>query len=65
MPDMMEQIAEGQLLVLKSWLNENVHARGARLTAAQLVQEVTGEALSAQYFIDYLHAKFDLLYDLD
>ena len=65
MPDMMEQIAEGQLLVLKRWLNENVHARGARLTAAQLVQEVTGEALSAQYFIDYLHAKFDLLYDLD
>ncbi len=64
MPNVMEQIAAGQLLGLKRWLNQNVHACGARLTAAQLVQEVTGEALSAQYFIDYLHAKFDSLYGL-
>ncbi len=64
-PDLMDQIGAGQLLGLKGWLNENVHACGARLTAAELVQQVTNAPLSAQYFIDYLRAKFAPLYDLD
>ena len=65
MPDLMDQIGAGQLWGLKGWLNEKVHGRGARLTAAELVQDVTGAPLSAQFFVDYLHAKFAPLYDLD
>lgn len=65
MPDLMEQVAAGQLLGLKGWLNEHIHAQGARLTADQLVREVTGEGLSAQYFVDYLRTKFAPLYGLD
>ena len=64
MPDLMEQVAAGQLLVLKGWLNQNIHTRGARLTADQLVREVTGEPLTAQYFVDYLRTKFTPLYGL-
>ena len=64
MPDLMEQVAAGQLLGLKGWLNEHIHAQGARLTADQLVREVTGEGLSAQHFVDYLRTKFAPLYGL-
>jgi carboxypeptidase Taq len=64
MPGLMEQVAEGELAPLKRWLNENIHARGRRSTAGELVQEVTGEALSAEYFIDYLEGKFKPLYSL-
>ena len=62
MPDLMEQVGAGHLLGLKGWLNKNVHEHGARLTAAELVEHVTGEPLSARYFTDYLHAKFGPLY---
>jgi carboxypeptidase Taq len=64
MPDLMEQVAAGQLLGLKEWLNKNIHTRGARLTADQLVREVTGEPLTAQYFVDYLRTKFTPLFGL-
>ena len=49
---------------LKQWLNEKVHARGSRVTAGELVEEVTGEKLSPDYFTDYLEAKFGALYGL-
>ena len=64
MPALMDQVAEGELGGLKGWLNEKIHAPGRRLTAGELVREVTGEALSADYFMDYLEGKFKALYDL-
>ncbi|MFT5087818.1 MAG: carboxypeptidase Taq [Candidatus Latescibacterota bacterium] len=63
-PDLIGQISTGQFVGLKQWLNEKIHAHGTRLTAAELVQEVTGEPLSATYFADYLQGKFGPLYDL-
>jgi len=41
-----------------------VHNRGSRLRASELVEEVTGEKLSADYFTNYLEAKFGALYNL-
>lgn len=64
LPDLAAQIERGELGGLKRWLNEKVHARGSRVTAAELVAEVTGEKLSADYFTDYLEAKFGALYGL-
>ena len=64
MPDLMEQIGHGEFAGLKGWLNEKVHARGSRLTAGELVQEVTGEPLQARYFTEYLEGKFGALYEL-
>ena len=52
----------GGIKELAQW---GFHARGARLTADQLVREVTGEGLSVQYFVDYLRTKFTPLYGLD
>ncbi|MEW6754490.1 MAG: carboxypeptidase M32 [Candidatus Latescibacterota bacterium] len=63
-PDLPEQIRQGRLLGLKGWLNERIHRHGRRLTAAQLVQAVTGEPLQAEVFLDYLEAKFGEVYGL-
>ena len=64
LPDLEAQIAQGELGPLKTWLNEKIHARGARATASELVEEVTSAKLSADYFIDYLWEKFGALYGL-
>ena len=64
LPDLEAQIAQGELGPLKTWLNKKIHARGARSTASELVEEVTGAKLSADYFIDYLWEKFGALYGL-
>ncbi|MYF93227.1 MAG: carboxypeptidase M32 [Gemmatimonadetes bacterium] len=64
LPDLEAQIAQGAFGPLKTWLNEKIHARGARATASELVEEVTGAKLSADYFIDYLWEKFGALYGL-
>lgn len=64
LPDLQTQLAQGALGPLKTWLNEKIHARGARVTASELVGEVTGEKLSADYFIAYLQEKFGALYGL-
>ncbi|NKB70736.1 MAG: carboxypeptidase M32 [Candidatus Latescibacteria bacterium] len=64
MPDLMGQIGQGDFSPLKKWLNDKVHARGSRLSAGELVQEVTGEPLQARYFVDYLEEKFGALYEL-
>lgn len=65
LPDLEAQIGRGEFGGLKTWLNEHIHARGSRLTASELVQEVTGEKLNSAYFTDYLAAKFGALYGLD
>ncbi len=64
LPGLEAQIGQGELRPLKTWLNEKIHARGARVTAGELVEEVTGAQLSADYFIDYLQEKFGALYGL-
>lgn len=64
LPDLVAQIGCGELGQLKAWLNEKVHGRGSRVTAGELVAEVTGKPLSADYFTDYLEAKFADLYSL-
>ncbi len=60
--DLEGQIERGELGHLKTWLNEKIHQRGSRLRAGELVVEVTGEKLNADYFTDYLEAKFSTLY---
>ena len=63
-PDLLELVEEGRLGCLKAWLNEKIHARGRRVTADELVAEVSGEPLQADYFMDYLETKFGALYQI-
>ncbi len=58
------QIAAGNLSGLLGWLREHIHSVGQRRTAAELVQDVTGEPLCVDYLMEYLEGKFKPLYGL-
>lgn len=60
-----KKISSGQFSPLLSWLKEKIHMHGKFYTAEDLVYNVTGEALSAKYFIDYLTEKYKDIYNLN
>ena len=62
--DLEERIAQGDLLTLREWLRDNVHRLGRLKRAGELIQDLTGQPLSAGPFIKYLQAKYERLYDL-
>lgn len=57
-------IAQGELHVLKNWLNREIHWVGKMENASTIVQRVTGEPLNAQYFVDYLWAKYGEIFKI-
>lgn len=61
-PDWDQKIYSGALSSITRWLKENIHQYGATLKPAELIRKVTGEELSAKYFIEYLNDKFGKLY---
>ena len=53
-----EEIARGDFTGLWSWLRENVHGAGARLTTQQLLKDTTGRPLAAAPALRYLESKY-------
>lgn len=62
LPDWNHQVEGGDFSSITKWLGENVHRYGATFKPAELIRKVTGEELSATYFIEYLNNKFGKLY---
>ncbi len=62
--DLDAQFARGEFEPLRTWLKENIHRRGMQYRANRLVEVVTGESLSHEPLVDWLHVKFDELYSL-
>jgi len=46
-----------------NWLKLNVHSRGRQFSSDELCQQVTGEKLNIQYFLDYLLDKYRNIYN--
>ena len=61
-PDWKQKICSGDFASITKWLKGNVHQYGATLKPAELIKKVTGQELSAKYFIAYLNDKFGKLY---
>ena len=57
-------LREGAFGELHDWLTDKIHRHGARYTTPALIREATGEDYTADYFIDYVTAKFGDLYGL-
>jgi carboxypeptidase Taq len=57
-------VREGEFDPIREWLGERVHRQGQRYTTPELVEQATGEPLTAEYFIEYAEEKFGDLYDL-
>jgi carboxypeptidase Taq len=64
-PNLDEQIAQGQLLELRRWLEQKIHRWGRMFTPDHLVQRVTGKSLTPEPFLRYLEEKFGELYGLE
>ena len=62
--DVDAKIREGDLEPLWDWMTERVHRHGRRYPTDELVEEATGEPLTAEYFVDYVEGKFGDLYGL-
>jgi carboxypeptidase Taq len=63
-PDIPEQVRNGKFDVLRGWLTENIYQHGAKYTADELVERVTGGPLTTDPYLDYLWGKFQPLYGL-
>ena len=61
-PGLEEDFARGDFTWLLAWLRGNIHTQGRRFSALELVQRVTGEALSPRHLIAYLRERYGSLY---
>jgi carboxypeptidase Taq len=57
-PQVEEEIAAGQFGGLFSWLQENVHGLGAKISIQELMANATGKPVSAAASLRYLEAKY-------
>ncbi|ELZ01881.1 carboxypeptidase Taq [Natrialba chahannaoensis JCM 10990] len=60
-----DQVREGEFDDLNGWLRENIHQHGKRYTTPDLIEDATGEAFTADYFLEYATSKYGELYELD
>lgn len=63
-PNFDDLLNEGNLSVIRDWLKVQIHQYGKVLEPSDIVQKVTGEALSGKYLVRYLNDKFRPLYEL-
>jgi carboxypeptidase Taq len=63
-PDLEEQIREGEFDDFHNWLTANVHRYGCLYTTDELIEQATGEEFTADYFVEYVNEKYGALYDL-
>ena len=63
-PAIPDDIRAGRYSTLLGWLREKVYRHGAKFTAAELVERVTGGGLSIDPYMDYLWGKYGPLYGL-
>lgn len=63
-PHLEDEIAAGQLLVLRRWLEQKIHRWGRMFTPQHLAQRVTGKGVDPEPFLSYLETKYGELYRL-
>lgn len=64
LPDLPAQIRAGEFGDLLAWLSGHLYRHGAKFTAAELLQRLTGGGLNAGPYLAYLRGKYGALYQL-
>jgi carboxypeptidase Taq len=64
LPNYEELLEQGNLKPVKEWMTENVHKHGKMKKPLEILTDVTGEGLNAQYLVDYLYEKYNNVYQL-
>ncbi|WP_299727471.1 carboxypeptidase M32 [uncultured Endozoicomonas sp.] len=58
MPDINDQIRQGNLTPIFDWLKENIWSQGRRYSTNDLMTRATGEPLNANYFQEHLKQRY-------
>lgn len=64
LPSLEKDLKAGNFSSLREWLRTSIHQHGKRYSSEALVEKVTGEALNAKYFTEYLTKKYSEIYKL-
>lgn len=59
-----KEIGNGNLLIVKDWLDKHVHTHGSLHYPKDLMTVATGKELDPKYFVEYLKEKYTKLYEL-
>ena len=63
-PDFDERLASGDSAFAHDWLRERMYRWGKTYLPEELIERVTGERPTPDYFVDYLTRKFEGVYGL-
>lgn len=63
-PNLDEQLRNGDMKELHHWLNENVRQYGCCYTAGEMAEKATGKRLDAKPYLDYLCEKYGEIYKI-
>jgi carboxypeptidase Taq len=61
-PEIARDIPAGGFQTLLNWLRRKIHAKGRQYLSNELCEQVTGEPLNIQYFLDYATKKYGSIY---
>ncbi|MBR9703564.1 carboxypeptidase M32 [Candidatus Woesearchaeota archaeon] len=64
LPDLAQQIRNGDIQPLNDWLKENIHRHGRRYPTKELVRRATGNEPRPDEYLEYLEKKYRSLYSL-
>ena len=64
-PHIEDEIAAGQLMILRRWLAQKIHRWGRMFPPDHLAQRVTGVSISPEPFLRYVERKYGELYQLE
>nr|WP_295975363.1 carboxypeptidase M32 [uncultured Bacillus sp.] len=64
LPNFDQLLEIGELLPIKDWLAFHIHRYGKMKKPLEILQDVTGEGLNANYLIDHLTKKYSMIYQL-
>jgi carboxypeptidase Taq len=57
-PEIPSEVGRGDFGTLLGWLRENIYRHGAKYTADELIERVTGGPLTIEPYVAYLRGKF-------
>ncbi len=63
-PDLSDQIRNGNFAELLAWLRKNIHSYGAKFEPQELMQRVTGSKIDSRPYMRYLQGKYSKIYGL-
>ena len=64
LPQFDQLLEKGDLIPIKEWLTENIHQYGKLKEPIEIIKDITGEGLNAEYLIQYLEEKYSSVYRL-